>query len=69
MVVENCAERDTNNVKGVEKPTFLRVYRIAPKTSAKDLQKFSKDSLEVLCESVRSKNPEEYCSFKINCTP
>lgn len=54
------------SVEGVEKKIALHVNNLKPGTTAEELQDFlSKSFPEVLCESLRSRYPESYSSFKV----
>lgn len=55
-----------SRVKGVPKTIALHVYRVSPNTSPKDLQEHLQDNFpEVECESIASKHPHVYSSFKV----
>lgn len=54
------------DIKGVPKLIALHVYRINPNTTASNLETHLKKQFpEVICESLNSKHPELYASFKI----
>lgn len=55
------------NIKGVPKQLAIHAYRIDPNTTARDLENQLKSQFqEVTCESLNSKHPDLYSSFKVS---
>ncbi|XP_054257315.1 uncharacterized protein DDB_G0286591-like [Macrosteles quadrilineatus] len=68
FITGSSSAADGDRLKTAEKKSFLFVSRLSPDTDSKDLEsflleKFSNESFKV--ESLNSKYPEEYCSFKV----
>nr|CAI5855910.1 unnamed protein product [Callosobruchus analis] len=62
LVVGN---KDCEKIKGVPKYVDLHVSRISPETSKEDLYQLLKEEFpEIKCETLNSKNPGIYSSFK-----
>lgn len=65
-------ENEDININGkqyevVKKYKSLHVYRLDPKVSAADLEKFLTPNFpEIKCEVLQSKHPELYSSFKVS---
>lgn len=65
MVMGNNKQSDT--IKGVPKYVELHVCRIDPGTTSEMLRKYLESSFsEVKCESLISRQPELYSSFKVS---
>nr|CAH7751745.1 unnamed protein product [Callosobruchus chinensis] len=64
LVVGN---KDCDKIKGVPKYVDLHVSRISPETSKEDLYQLLKEEFpEIKCETLNSKNPGIYSSFKVS---
>lgn len=57
---------EISTVEGVEKLKAFHVSRLKPETTSADLYSFlSKNFTDVKCESLKSRYPESYASFKV----
>lgn len=66
VVVGTGTEGIAGTVKGVPKFTDLHVYRVDPKTDVATMEGLLKPHFpEVMCESMASRYPDLYASFKV----